>query len=48
MREVMLICVIADLLGSRVDLLTRRSVERSDNPLRRQSVLESAMEIYAA
>jgi predicted nucleotidyltransferase len=37
---------LEELLDSRVDLLTRRSVERSDNPLRRQSILESAMEIY--
>lgn len=39
---------LEELLGSRVDLLTRRSVECSDNPLRRQSILESATEIYAA
>lgn len=38
---------LQELLGSPVDLLTRRSVERSDNPLRRQSILESATEIYA-
>jgi hypothetical protein len=38
---------LEELLGSRVDLVTRRSVERSDNPLRRQSILESATEIYA-
>jgi predicted nucleotidyltransferase len=39
---------LEDLLGCRIDLLTRRSVERSDNPIRRQSILESAMDIYAA
>jgi hypothetical protein len=35
------------MLGCRVDLLTRRSVERSDNPIRRRSILESAREVYA-
>jgi predicted nucleotidyltransferase len=35
------------ILGCKVDLLTRRSVERSDNPIRRRSILESAREIYA-
>jgi uncharacterized protein len=39
---------LQQLLGSPVDLLTRRSDERSDNPLRSQSILESAIEIYAA
>ncbi len=36
------------MLGSRVDLLTRRSVEQDHNPIRRRSILESAREIYAA
>lgn len=36
------------LLGCRVDLVTRRAVEQSDNPIRRRSVLKSAREIYAA
>jgi predicted nucleotidyltransferase len=35
------------ILGCSVDLLTRRSVERSDNPIRRRSILASAREIYA-
>lgn len=35
------------LLGMKVDLLTRRSVEASRNPIRRRSILESAREIYA-
>jgi predicted nucleotidyltransferase len=35
------------ILGCRVDFLTRRSVEQSDNPIRRRSILESAREIYA-
>jgi predicted nucleotidyltransferase len=34
------------ILGCRVDLLTRRSVERSDNPIRRRSILASAREIF--
>ena len=37
---------LEQLLGCKVDLLTRRSVERSDNPIRRRSILESAREIY--
>jgi len=36
------------MLGSRVDLLTRRSVEQDHNPIRRRSILASAREIYAA
>jgi predicted nucleotidyltransferase len=39
---------LEQLLGCRVDLLTRRSVERSDNPIRRRSILESTREIYGA
>jgi predicted nucleotidyltransferase len=35
------------LLGCRVDLITRRSAEQSDNPIRRRSILASAREIYA-
>ena len=35
------------VLGCTVDLLTRRSVERSDNPIRRRSILASAREVYA-
>jgi uncharacterized protein len=36
------------ILGRRVDVLTRRSVEQSDNPIRRRSILASAREIYGA
>ena len=36
------------LFGCRVDLLTRRSVERSENWIRRRSILESARDIYGA
>ena len=35
------------ICGCNVDLRTRRSVERSENPIRRRSILESAREIYA-
>jgi len=38
---------LEELFGCGVDLLTRRSVERSVNPIRRQSILESAREVYA-
>ncbi|HYK57788.1 MAG TPA: nucleotidyltransferase family protein [Bryobacteraceae bacterium] len=36
------------LLGYKVDLLTRRSVERDPNPIRRHSILESTREVYVA
>ena len=38
---------LEQILGCPVDLLTRRSVEQSDNPIRRRSILESAREVYA-
>jgi len=34
------------LLGCKVDLVTRRAVERSENPIRQRSILESAREIF--
>lgn len=34
------------LLGCEVDLLTRRSVERDQNAIRRRSILQSALEVY--
>lgn len=37
---------LQNLLGCRVDLLTRRSVEKGDNPIRRRSILEATREIY--
>jgi predicted nucleotidyltransferase len=37
---------LEEILGCPVDLLTRRSVERSDNPIRQRSILEPAREIY--
>jgi predicted nucleotidyltransferase len=39
---------LEDILGCKVDLLTRRSVEQDENPIRRRSILESTREIYAA
>ena len=39
---------LEDILGCHVDLLTRRSAEQDENPIRRRSILESAREIYAA
>lgn len=39
---------LAVLLGREVDVLTRRSVERSDNWIIRRNILESAEMVYAA
>ncbi len=39
---------LSELLDREVDLLTRRAVERSQNPLRRREILDSARTIYAA
>ena len=39
---------LENLLGCEVDLLTRRSVERDENSIRRRSILESARDIYTA
>ena len=39
---------IEDLLGCKVDLLTRRSVEQDENAIRRRSILQSNREIYTA
>ncbi len=39
---------LAELLGRPVDLLTRRAVERSHNPLRRREILGTAEVVYAA
>jgi hypothetical protein len=35
------------LLGRKVDLVSRRAVERSANPIRRRQILESAQALYA-
>ncbi len=37
---------LADLLGRKVDLLTKRSVERSQNSILRQKILGTAEVIY--
>ncbi len=39
---------LIDLLGREVDLLTRRAVEQSCNPMRRREILSTARTIYAA
>ncbi len=36
------------LLGHKVDLVSRRAVERSHNQMRRKAILESAERFYAA
>jgi predicted nucleotidyltransferase len=39
---------LENILGCKVDLLTRRSVAQDQNSIRRRSILESTREIYAA
>lgn len=39
---------LADLLGRKVDLMTRRGVEASRNPIRRDAILRSARSIFHA
>jgi predicted nucleotidyltransferase len=39
---------LAALLGRRVDLVSRRAIERSANWIRRQSILESAETVHVA
>ena len=39
---------IKDLLGREVDLITRKGVEQSHNPIRREAILRSARPIYQA
>ncbi|MBP8973898.1 MAG: nucleotidyltransferase family protein [Anaerolineae bacterium] len=39
---------LSEIFGRRVDLVTRRAVEASKNPLRRKAILESAQVIYVA
>ena len=36
------------LLGRKVDLVSRRAIERSDNWIRRRAILDSARTIYEA
>ena len=39
---------LKSLFGRNVDLVSRRGIERSRNPIRRKEILESAEVIYAA
>jgi predicted nucleotidyltransferase len=39
---------LSTLLGRRVDLLSRQSVERSHNWIRRQEILDTAKVVYAS
>ena len=39
---------LGEMLGRNVDMLTRSSVERGRNPIRRRLILESAEAVYAA
>lgn len=39
---------LAAIFGRKVDLVSKRGVERSRNPLRRKEILSSARVIYAA
>ena len=39
---------LADILGRKVDLVTRRGIESSDNRIRRDGILGSAEVIYVA
>jgi predicted nucleotidyltransferase len=39
---------LGQLIGRPVDLVTRRSVGRSSNPIRRQSILASAVPLFTA
>ncbi len=39
---------LAEIFGRRVDMLSRKAIERSENPFRRRSILESARVIYEA
>jgi predicted nucleotidyltransferase len=38
---------LSQLLGREVDLITRKAVERSHNPLRRREILGTAQTVYA-
>ena len=39
---------LEELFGRRIDLVNRRSIERSDNWIRRKSILQNTRVIYAA
>jgi hypothetical protein len=38
---------LAEIFQRRVDLVTRRGIERSGNPIRRRTILDSARVIYS-
>ena len=48
LRFVTMAAELSELLGRHVDLLTRSSVERSPNYIRRKEILRTAEVIYAA
>ena len=48
LRFVTMAAELSELLGRHVDLLTRSSVERSPNYIRREEILRTAEVIYAA
>lgn len=39
---------LSSILGRKVDIVTRRAIERSNNPLRKKAILESAEPFYVA
>jgi predicted nucleotidyltransferase len=39
---------LAGIFGRPVDLVSRRAIEQSPNPIRRQQILESAETLYVA
>jgi hypothetical protein len=39
---------LSEIVGRKVDLISRRGIEQSRNPLRRKAILESAELYYAA
>jgi predicted nucleotidyltransferase len=39
---------LSDLLGRPVDLVSRRAIDRSPNPIRRREILSTARTVYAA
>jgi hypothetical protein len=39
---------LAAIVGREVDLVSRKSIERSQNWMRRKSILESARPVYVA
>lgn len=39
---------LSEMFGRKVDLVSRRGIETSRNPIRRQAILDSAEPVYAA